>query len=236
MYNYLKDWLSYLFNQNMNVIYFDFETTGLNPYHDKIIDFCFLKEPKCSPESNETFLQTSTSSNDYFHIDENYFESLVNPKKKLVSKITEITGLTDDMLVNKPSIDHFLPTIETYINKDATSCYLIAHNCHGFDQLFLDRAFKDNDSNIHLHSWKFIDTLLLAKRVNPKMFSYSLKTLCKYYKIEEGKHRALSDCIALRKVYIKLLEKLNRDYFKNTYKIDELIKNPNIVYDFLYYN
>lgn len=233
MYNYIKDLLNYLFNQNMNTIYFDFETTGLNPYYDKIIDFCFLKE---SGSLNTNFLENVECSNKYFHLDEQYFEALVNPEQKIISKITEITGIDNSMVENKPTIDNFLPSIETYINKDCLHVYLIAHNCHGFDQLFLERAFRDNQHEISHNNWKFIDTLLLAKRLNPNMFSYSLKTLCKYYKIIPGEHRALSDCIALRKVYIKLLEKLNREHFKNKHNVEYLLKNPNIVYDFLYYN
>jgi len=231
MLNYIKELFSYLFNQNMSVIYFDFETTGLNPYHDKIIDFCFLKEPV-----GEMPPQDTDCTNEIFHIDDNYFESLVNPNKKLSAKITEITNIKDNMLKNKPSIKHFIPTIESYINKDCETAYLIAHNCHSFDQIFLDRAFRDNDFDVHQNNWKYIDTLLLAKRLSPNMFSYSLKTLCKYYQITPGEHRARSDCIALRKVYMKLLEKLNKQHFNNTHSVDYLVKNPKMVYDYLYYN
>jgi DNA polymerase III subunit alpha, Gram-positive type len=238
MFYYLKELINYLFNQNMNVIYFDFETTGLNPYHDKIIDFCFLKEPICSnmTDVNEDFLKNPTSSDKYFHIDENYFQALVNPNRKLSAKIIEITNITDVMLKDKPNIEQFIPSIETYVNKECSDVYLIAHNNHGFDQLFLERAFRYNGFEVHQNNWKFIDTLLLAKRLNPNMFSYSLKTLCKYYNITPGEHRALSDCVALRKVYMKLLEKLNKDHFNGTNSLKYLLKNPNIVYDFLYYN
>jgi len=42
--------INYFFPENKNpedlndLIYFDFETTGLNPYHDKIIEYAFIQE------------------------------------------------------------------------------------------------------------------------------------------------------------------------------------------------
>lgn len=225
MFNYLKELQTYLFTNEMNTFYFDFETTGLNQYHDHIIDFCFLKEPK-----------TTTPSDTVFETDEYCFQALVNPEQKLSAKITEITSITNEMLKDKPTIEHFIHSIEKYINNKNTISYMIAHNCHGFDQIFLENAFRNNGIQPKQSNLKYIDTLLLAKKISPNMFSYSLKTLCKYYQIQEGSHRAFSDCIALRKVYIKLLEKLNREHFKNTYSINYLLKNPYIVFDFLYYN
>ena len=85
--NNLRIWLHNLFTKftkffvrynsdiKMNeLIYFDFETTGLNPYHDKIIEYAFLS--------------------DELHSDETYIQSLVNPETKMDKKITDIMVFT----------------------------------------------------------------------------------------------------------------------------------------------
>ena len=234
MLNYLKDTLMYLFDNTPRLIYFDFETTGLNPYHEKIIDFCFLKEPLITGK-NESEIENNIQNINDFHLNDYYFCSLVNPEKQLPPKIIEITNITNENLVGKPNISTMIQSIVEYISYDSPSIYLLAHNCHGFDQIFLERIMREHDYDPQKYDIKYIDTLLLAKKLKPEMYSYSLKTLCKYYNIPEGTHRALSDCIAMRKVYIKLLETLSRNYFNKKYSAEDLVKNPHMVYDYLYY-
>ena len=231
MFAYIRDTLMYFLNQNSNIIYFDFETTGLNPYHEKIIDFCFLKEPLMN-NCNESEINDIIESE--FILNDICFASLVDPQKQLSSKIIEITKISNEMVKGKPFIEDMVESICEYINKDYGTIYLLAHNCHGFDQIFLERTMRENEIDPQSQNWKFIDTLLLAKKLKPEMYSYSLKTLCKYYNITEGTHRALSDCVALRLVYMRLLDNLSKKYFDGLYTRDDLLKNPQIVYEFLY--
>ena len=226
-----RNMMRYFMNVDVKQIYFDFETTGLNPYHSKIIDFCFLKEPLTSDIDDSFINDINKHANSDFILNENYFSSLVNPEEKLKSKITEITNITSDMLVNKQTINQLASSINDFINVDNCDVYFIAHNCHGFDEIFFKRTMADNGFNLKDYNYKFIDSLYLAKKLKPDMFSYSLKTLCNYYKIQEGKHRALSDCVALREVYIKLLEVLSN---KIDTPVDVMLKNPEIVYNYLY--
>ena len=90
-------------DKDMNdIIYFDFETTGLNPYKDKIIEYSFILEndEDYDPNDEESFK------------DNTYISSLVNPRCKFEKKITEITGIHPDMLIKEvPIKKHML-----YIN------------------------------------------------------------------------------------------------------------------------
>ena len=40
---FLYNWMKY----QEEIIYYDFETTGLNQYHDKIIEYAFIKNEEC---------------------------------------------------------------------------------------------------------------------------------------------------------------------------------------------
>ena len=88
----------------------DFETTGLNPQTDKIIEVGAVKVV----DGNVT-----------------EFTSLVNPLVSLPAKITEITGLRDKDLKNAPTIDAVLPRLDDFLS----DCIIVAHNA-SFDLKF----------------------------------------------------------------------------------------------------
>ena len=198
------------------VIYFDFETTGLNPYHDKIIEYAFLVDEDDNDETN--------------------INSLVNPKQKFEKKITDITGIHPEELVDKDSIQQHLYKIYNFVDGEHSKSicnvkfpdiYLVAHNCHGFDELFIREMFKNTDYNIQ--NWKFIDTLLLSKKLLPGLKSYSLDNLSKHFTTDKGNHRALDDTKALKQVYHCLLEKLaNEKRVTKQYLID----HPKVVLNY----
>jgi DNA polymerase III alpha subunit (gram-positive type) len=230
--NMLSKFIKYIQNYQPTIVhnkifYFDFETTGLNPYHNKIIDYAFLKEDYndiMDMSSGEDTCSDETS---------NYITSLVNPKTKFEKKITDITGIYPEELEDKQPIENHKHTIRSYIcsepvNAKCTQSYFIAHNCDGFDRYFLQRIFPSEQL---YRQWKYIDTLLLAKKLLPNIPSYSLSNLSKHYTIKAGTHRALSDTICLRKVYHMLLHDLASHM--NTTHI-RLLRNPEIVYDYIY--
>lgn len=212
---------------NDELIYFDFETTGLNPYHNRIIEYAFIFE------DNETYNINNPS--EYEH--NNFISELVNPEVKFEKKITDITGIHPDNITDKKNINYFLPYIEEFINdKDiGSTSYLVAHNCDSFDKLFLINNFskynENTDTKLKYMDWKYIDTLHLAKKLAPNLRSYSLKFLCEFFNIEFGKHRAISDTICLRDVYHQLINILsNKLMLSQPY----LLSNPKIVYDYIY--
>jgi DNA polymerase III epsilon subunit-like protein len=124
-----------------------------------------------------------------------------------------------------------------FINYDMKSkqIYLVAHNCDSFDRLFLLKELKNynetNTDHLNYKHIRFIDSLNLCKKLLPDTKSYSLKNMTAKFKIKSGTHRALSDTIALRELYIKLMELLETEL-----NIDKnvLLNTPSIVYDYIY--
>lgn len=214
-------------NKNVNVkrelFYFDFETTGLNPYHSKIIEYSFILEENCDYDIS----QPEKFEDNY------YITNLVDPQTKYEKKITDITGIYPDDLEDKLPIQEHINIINEFIMDDtyeSTESYLVAHNCDAFDKLFLLNNFK-NTENKKYKSWKYIDTLHLAKKLLPDQKSYSLKNLCNHFNIQPGNHRALSDTIALRNLYHHLMEILSQEV---NLSVEYLLDNSHIVYDYIY--
>ena len=246
LYNFILKLFGYKPNNKEETIYFDLETTGLNPYHNKIIEYAFVcEEHKSNNDNNtninETNYKNSSENNDDDdeYNNDNYITSLVNPETKFDRKITNITNIHPDQLEDKPTIDKCLLDITQFINyesdKYSKTSYLVAHNCDSFDKVFLKNAIKyfevTTNTELDTQNWKYIDTVLFAKKLYPNLFSYSLKNLSTLFKIKEGDHRALNDAKCLQKVYHNLLLKLTNKIDK-TY--DSLIENPSIVYDYIY--
>ena len=210
--------------QTYETVYYDFETTGLNPFHNKIIEYCFILEEKCEYDVKNM----ENNENNY------YINSLVNPETKFEKKISDITGIMPEEVEDKDTIEYHIDVIQQFIddeNEDGyTTTYLVAHNNDGFDKLFLSENFKLN-FNREYKKWKFIDTIPLAKKLLPNIKSYSLKYLCSHFDLQAGNHRAFSDTVSLRNVYHKLLEILAGELKVSK---DFLLDNPQIVYSFIY--
>ena len=171
----------------MTLVFYDFETTGLNPFHDKIIEYAF----SCENEN---------------------ISSLVKQPNELSFEVKKVTGITDEMLKSdgiyqNKAKEQILDWLKEICEKKERPIYLIAHNNTGFDMIFLKRLLSDEPEFIK-NNIRFLDSLYLAKYLMPKMRSVSMKTLTKVFSIESGNHRALGDTLALKQVYEELIKKL----------------------------
>ena len=145
----------------------DIETTGLSPSYHAVTEIaaarvrngCIVRE----------------------------FESLINPGVPIPGFITRLTGISDDMVADAPSIDGVLPAFRKFLGKDI----FVAHNA-SFDHRFLNHNFQkffrgslSNDT---------LCTKLLANRLLPDLESKKLGVICDYLNIQNsGAHRALGD-------------------------------------------
>ena len=155
-------------------VVFDLETTGLDATNDRIIEIGALKY-----QNNEL-------------VDE--FSVLINPEVKLPPVITRITGLSDEDLQDKNTIESVLPEFLSFI-EDYT---LIAHNSE-FDLGFIEENIKR--LNLEMINNKNIDTIEIARKYIPKAYNYKLETLKKYFHLEFGSHRSVDDCKTTNYVY-----------------------------------
>lgn len=156
----------------------DLETTGLDPTFDEIIEVGAIRV------RNGDVTDT--------------FSSLVKPEKEVDAFITEITGITNEMLADAPSISEIFPDFLSFVSNDI----IVGHNVN-FDINFV----YDTNSKLYnqYFSNSFTDTLRLSRRLLPELEHHRLKDLINHFEIDiERQHRSLDDCKATLECYNKL--------------------------------
>lgn len=128
---------------------------------------------------------------------------LINPERKLTKKIVEITGITDEMLVGKPTFREVLPKFYEFIGNSV----IVAHNA-SFDWERYMKYFLPKVGIVPTND--VVDTLVLSKMyLKNDDKKYSLGYLCEMVNIElVDAHRALADTYATAKLFL---------HIKNTY-------------------
>lgn len=161
-------------NYPNNYVVFDIETTGLKASEDKIIEIGALKY-----ENN-------------ILVDK--FSYLINPKVKLPEIIKGITGITDEILIDKPTIEEVLPKFIDFVGDYA----VIGHNVY-FDISFIN--YNAKILGLKLISGEVIDTLKLARIKFKDTKNHKLQTLKEYLNLDFDSHRAVDDCFTCNEVY-----------------------------------
>ena len=153
---------------------FDVETTGLSPETDEIIEIGALKvrEGKVCER----------------------FISFVKPSEPVSERITQITGITNEMLLDAAPKERVIPAFLDFCGDEV----LIGHN------LPFDYGFVRNQAKLFGLSFEKqgIDTLKIARSVHKGRQSNSLEALCGRYSIvNSSAHRAYHDALATAKLY-----------------------------------
>lgn len=156
----------------------DLETTGLNPKSDKITEIGAVK-----------VLEGEVCGT---------FSTLVNPGRRLEERVTQLTGITDEMLVDAPCIEEVLPGLFDFLE----DLPLLGHSVL-FDFSFLKKAAVNQKLAFEKEA---IDTLKLARKYLRDLEHRNLDFLCAYYRIPHNAHRALEDAKATDILYRKLAE------------------------------
>jgi DNA polymerase III epsilon subunit family exonuclease len=135
------------------------------------------------------------------------FESFINPGESIPSYITELTGITDEMVMHAPSIEKVLPTLLEFLGHE-DECVLVAHNAP-FDLGFLKAA-----SAMHEYAWpkyQVLDTVKLARHLltRDEVPDCKLATLAQFFDTPiQPTHRALDDAQSTVAVLHGLFERL----------------------------
>ena len=189
-------------------VIFDIETTGLSAINDSITEIGAIKV-----EDGEV-------------IDE--FSQLVNPNRPIPEFITKLTGITDEMVKDKPYIDKVSPEFYDFINGSV----LIAHNA-SFDIGFIRENFKK--VNLELNN-PILDTLELSRAVFPNLKNHKLNTLSKHLDINlENHHRAVDDAKATKDIFLKVMDLLKEKGVEDLDEINQLNTNKDITKDYVYH-
>lgn len=159
------------------IVVFDFETTGLDSQYDRIIEVGAQKIVN------------------FKVVDE--FSSFVQVKDSLSPVVTQLTGITEEMLEGEPLIEEIMPKFLKFID----GSLLVAHNA-SFDMSFLKaEAYR---LGIDL-DWSAFCSLKLARQFLPNLESRSLDALAEYYGLSfEARHRSIGDV----KVTVSVIEQI----------------------------
>ncbi len=130
----------------------DIETTGFNPQKHKIIEIAICKVK------------------DGNIVDE--YTSFVNPKQPIHYAITEITGITEDMLKKAETIDIVIPKILEFIGQ----LPIVLHHSY-----YVMGFLKQNCINLNINlDNQVIDALPLCKKKLPHLKIYTIKAISKF--------------------------------------------------------
>lgn len=160
----------------------DTETTGLSAYYDEIIEIGILRV-----RENQI-------------IDK--YVQLLKPEQRIDSFITSLTGITNEMVRDKPSVKSVKNDVLEILGDDI----IVGHNT-SFDIRFLEAAFACRLPN------KYIDTMQFARKLFPELKHHGLTDLTAHLGLQNNEHRALADCLATKDLY---------DAIKNVMKEREL--------------
>ena len=164
-------------------VVFDLETTGFSNKNDKITEIGAVKV--------ENFKVVDR------------FSQLINPEKDISYKVQELTGITNDLIKDKPTIEEVLPKFVEFIGDSV----LVAHNAD-FDMGFMQQ--KCREQNIEFKNTS-VDTLILARTLLPHMKRFRLNLIAKELGIPLlNHHRAVDDAEATAHIFIKFLEMIRK--------------------------
>ena len=146
----------------------DLETTGLSPASDEIIDIAAVRYISGAKVSE--------------------FSTLVKPSIPIPQEITDITGITDDMVADAPDIDEALDGLSMFLNPDDL---VVGHNV-GFDVRFLAAAYSRIGKEFMPEAF---DTCAVSRMLYPELPKHRLIDLMKAFGIRESQsHTAYDDC------------------------------------------
>jgi DNA polymerase-3 subunit alpha (Gram-positive type) len=168
-------------------IVFDVETTGLSAKTERIIEIGAVKIVNGEVVDR--------------------FSEFINPGVSLKPEIVNLTGITDEMLRDKPDEGVIIPKFIDFIEDGV----LVAHNAK-FDMSFLYSASERLKFDIKN---PYLDTLEISRRIFTNLKKHKLDMVAKETGVVlEGHHRAVNDAEALYKIFLVLLEKAQEKEIK----------------------
>ncbi|SKC36023.1 DNA polymerase-3 subunit alpha [[Eubacterium] yurii] len=179
-------------------VVFDLETTGFSNRNDAITEIGAIKV-----ENGEIVEE---------------FSQLINPERPIPEKIQKLTGITNEMVLDKPTISEVLPKFLDFC-KDSI---LVAHNSD-FDTGFVREKASENNLT---YDFDAIDTVILSRLLMPDLKNHKLNTIAKELNVSlENHHRAVDDATATAQIFLTFISKLKAMDIDNFNEINEKINS-----------
>ena len=186
--------------QSLNDVYvvFDLETTGFSPIKDKIIEIGAVKVEQGKITDR--------------------FSTFVNPRVPIPFQITQLTSITDQMVMDAPDIETVLPEFLEFIG-DAV---LVAHNA-SFDVGFIEQNCRYQDI---VPDFTSVDTVAMARILLPTLSKFKLNVVANALHISlENHHRAVDDAEAAAEIFVRFAEMLRERNVTNLTKLNHFGAN-----------
>jgi DNA polymerase III subunit epsilon len=152
------------------IVFFDIESTGINVAHDRIIEIALLKVHPDGTKENRRYL--------------------VNPCVPIPPETTEIHGISDDDVKDKPSFKMIAKELSKFIE----GCDLGGFNSNKFDIPLLAEEFLRADIDIDLKRHKAIDVQVIFHKMEQRTLSAAYQFYCNKELVDA--HTAEADTLA----------------------------------------
>lgn len=175
------------------IVFFDIEATGLNISKDRIVEIALLK---IHPDQERRQLTHR-----------------VHPQMHIPAKVTQIHGITDEMVAESPTFEQIAPELLQFIG----SADLGGYNLVKFDLPMIMEEFMRTGKPLDMSKRKIID----VQRIFHKMEQRTLEAAYRFYcdKDLSEAHTAEADTLA---TYEVLLGQLQRYEGKLENSIDQI--------------
>jgi DNA polymerase-3 subunit epsilon len=163
------------------IVFFDLETTGINPATDRIVEISYLKIHPNGKEESRTYR--------------------VNPGIPIPKEASEIHHITDEMVADCPGFKE----VGQIIANDIKGCDLAGFNSNRFDVPLLAEEFLRNDIDLDMSARKFIDVQVIFHKMEQRNLRAAYRFYCD--KELEDAHSAEADTRATYEVLKAQLER-----------------------------
>lgn len=164
------------------LVFFDLETTGLDPKADRIVQFAFLR---VNPDRSQ---------------DE--WQELVHPGVSIPPEAVRVHHITDDMVAGKPFFKDFAPLILEFLD----NCDLAGFNVVRFDVPFLQAEMERNGCPLDLKKTKIVDVQVIYHKNEPRDLSAAYHFYC------GGDHVNAHDAMGDIRVTLEILDAQLKKY------------------------
>lgn len=181
--------------ENLSLVFFDVETTGLNPHQGDAI--CEIGAVKVKEDE---IVDT--------------FQTLINPKRTIPLYVSSVHHIYDKDVKDAPYFEDIADEFLEFL-KDSIIC---GYNLN-FDLSFLNKELERISYPL-LKDSPTIDVLKMVKR-SLKLTRYNLGYVCVYLGVKsERLHRAQEDAYLTSQIFLKMKKRLEE---KGITKIEELV-------------
>ncbi len=177
----LKEVVEHSRGQSLDSSYvvFDLETTGLSAVNNRIIEIGAVKVEQGRITER--------------------FSSFVNPQEPIPFEIEQLTGISDEMVLDAPVIEKILPEFLKFCE----GCVLVAHNA-SFDVGFIEENCRRMGIETN---FTVGDTVAMARLLLSNLSKFKLDNVAKALNVTlDHHHRAVDDAVCTADIFVKFLE------------------------------